>query len=116
MRDWERFLDAMHGGRYFEAHDCLEPRWQGGSSPRVQAAIWLAVLLLHQARANAVGVERVQRKLLGRLRGLGAPPPLWAAAAGTPVDGPAVCRALEQARDWVLSDATVASNGDDGQA
>ncbi|MDA8198560.1 MAG: DUF309 domain-containing protein [Thermaerobacter sp.] len=104
MDDWARFLDAMRQTRYFEAHDCLEPRWRDTRSPRVQAAIWLAVLLLHQTRGNAVGTDRVQTKLRHRLRDLAAPQPLQVVAAGVPVNGPAVCRALTEARDWVLGD------------
>ena len=101
--DWERFLDAMRGGRFFDAHDCLEPQWRRTGSPRVQAAVWLAVLLVHQARGNSVGVARVQGKLLGRLDALAAPAGLRAAACRVPASAAEVCEALASARDWVLS-------------
>ncbi len=101
--DWEAFMDAMRAGRYFEAHDHLEPRWRATASPKVQAAIWLAVLLLHQARGNGVGVDRVQHKLVRRLRDAAAPAALAAAAAASPVDAAEVCRALAQAEAWVLA-------------
>lgn len=93
----------MRQGRFFDAHDCLEPRWRQSGSARVQAAIWCAVLLLHQERGNPAGVQRVQAKLQRRLDALGAPEALRAAAAAVPADAEAVCRALADAQGWVLS-------------
>ncbi len=98
---WEDYLVAMREGRYFQAHEVLEGWWRQEHSARLQAAIWFAVLLLHAARGNAVGVRRVADKLAGRLRSEGAPADVLAAVA-SPHDPERIVGALTHAGSWFL--------------
>lgn len=104
---WREFLLAVQSQRYFEAHEHLELPWRSSRSPRLQAAIWFAVLLLHQTRGNPVGVERVRRKLVARLEAERAPSDVQAAARGEPADPAAVVRALAAFGAWFLDGAGI---------
>jgi hypothetical protein len=102
---WREFLSAMQRQQYFDAHEHLELLWRSGKSPRLQAAIWCAVLLQHQARGNRVGVLRVREKLLARLQAERAPAAVRAAAAHDPADPAAVAEALQASAAWFLDGA-----------
>ncbi len=98
---WEEYLEAMRAGRYFHAHEVLEGWWRQEHNPRLQAAIWFAVLLLHSERGNAVGVCRVADKLAARLRREGAPADVVAAVA-SPLLPEQVWAVLAKEGPWFL--------------
>lgn len=60
---WSCYLQAMQGGRFFAAHEALEPLWRIDRHPTVRCAIWWAVLFHHWQRGNFAGAMKMLDKL-----------------------------------------------------
>ncbi|MBX5467472.1 MAG: DUF309 domain-containing protein [Firmicutes bacterium] len=84
---WEAFCQALAAGRYFEAHEALEPVWRAHRDLEAQTAIWWAVLLWHWRRGNLLGARRMWEKICARRDPTGD----WAQAVGA---------ALTAGRPW----------------
>jgi len=69
----EAGIRAYEEGRFFEAHELMEPAWMGSPDPAErdldQGLIKLAAAYVHAERGNALGMRK---NLLGAQRRLGA--------------------------------------------
>lgn len=97
----EAGLAAYAEGRFFEAHELIEPAWMGSAEPAErdldQGLIKLAAAYVHAARGNALGMRKnlggAQRRLAAVVRIHGAAGRAAARAAG--VDAAALLGRLE---------------------
>lgn len=56
---WDDFRAAAGEGRFFLAHDLLEPAWRSSRAPRMQIAIFVAAAFYHRSRHNLLGAGKL---------------------------------------------------------
>lgn len=62
------FCECWNGGRFFEAHETLEPRWIRERDAGLQGLIQLAAAFHHLQRGNLRGARTMLRRAIPRLR------------------------------------------------
>jgi len=62
------FRECWNGGRFFEAHETLEPRWIRERDAGLQGLIQLAAAFHHLQRGNLRGARTMLRRAMPRLR------------------------------------------------
>ena len=70
MSGYERGLELIREGRYFEAHETLEDEWRGAEPQErdfLQGLVHVAVAWYQAGRGNRVGCERQLEKAERRL-------------------------------------------------
>jgi len=70
--DFERGLELMRDGAYFEAHEALEDAWRAADPPEkdfFQGLVHVTVAWYQAGRGNQVGFERQLAKAERRLTG-----------------------------------------------
>jgi hypothetical protein len=73
LTDYAHFAACWNDGRFFDAHEALEPRWIANRDPALRGLIQLAAALHHLQRRNLKGARIVLGRALAMLTG-GAPP------------------------------------------
>lgn len=63
-----RYALAFDAGRYWDAHEVLEVRWQHDRRPVWQALIQLAAAMVHVEAGRRAGALRVATRALARLQ------------------------------------------------
>ncbi|HXW51921.1 MAG TPA: DUF309 domain-containing protein [Candidatus Acidoferrales bacterium] len=66
--DIQRFANCWNEGRFFDAHETLEPRWIATRDRGLRGLIQLAAALLHLSRGNIKGARTTLERAIVRLR------------------------------------------------
>lgn len=72
--DLSEYVRCWAEGKFFEAHEALEPRWTRERDPGLQGLIQLAAALHHLRNANLRGAARMLDRALPKLRDQRAAP------------------------------------------
>jgi predicted metal-dependent hydrolase len=70
--DMAAYAACWNDGRFFDAHETLEPRWIRERDPGLQALIQLAAALHHLARSNMRGARTMLDRCLARFDSAGS--------------------------------------------
>ena len=65
--DLQRFADCWNNGRFFDAHETLEPRWIKTRDRGLRGLIQLAAAFVHLQRDNLVGARTTLERAIPRL-------------------------------------------------
>jgi predicted metal-dependent hydrolase len=65
--DLRKFATCWNEGRFFDAHETLEPRWIGSRDRGLRGLIQLAAAFLHLQRGNIVGARTTLERAIMRL-------------------------------------------------
>jgi len=66
--DIAAFRKCWNDGRFFEAHETLEPRWIHERDPGLQGLIQLAAAFHHLQKGNTRGARTMLQRAIPRLR------------------------------------------------
>jgi predicted metal-dependent hydrolase len=66
--DLQRFVDCWNGGRFFDAHETLEPRWIATRDRGLRGLIQLAAAFHHLSNGNKKGARITLERAVVRLR------------------------------------------------